>query len=77
MQDRNTYRSCEKLETLHDVKVRVRENNAAGLFPGQSDELVVDHIERETFPRVSFIVRLEEVVSPSEEIPSVVELDAR
>ena len=76
MQVRNTYRSREKLETLQDVKVRVGEKNAASLFPGQSDELVVDHIERETSPRVSFVVRLEEVVSPSEEIPSVVKLDA-
>ena len=77
MQVRNTYRSHEKLDTLRGVKVRVGEKNAAGLFPGQSDELVVDHIERETFPQVSFVIRLDEVVSPSEEIPSVVELDAR
>jgi hypothetical protein len=37
---------------------------------------MVEHIEREALSEVSLEVRLEEVVSPLEEIPSMVKLDA-
>jgi len=56
--------------------VLVREESSTSILSGQGDDIVLEHIERETLSEVSLEVRLEEVVSVLEEIPSVVELDA-
>jgi hypothetical protein len=53
----------------------VRVENSTSIFPSQGDDIVVEHIERETLAVVSIEVRPEEVVSPLEEIPSMVKLD--
>jgi hypothetical protein len=58
-----------------DVKVRVRVENSPSILPSQGDDIVVEDIERETLAVVLIEVRPEEVVSPSEEAPSMVKLD--
>ena len=49
---------------------------STSILSGQDDNGMVEHIERETLSEVSLEVRLEEVVSPLEEIPSMEKLDA-
>ena len=53
-----------------------REENSTSILPSQGNDIMVEHIERETHSEVSLEVRLEEVVSPLEEIPSMIKLDA-
>ena len=54
----------------------IREENSASILPSQCDDGVMEDVEGEALPEVSLEVRLEEVVPPLEEIPSVVKLDA-
>ena len=56
--------------------MRVRVESPTGILPGQCNDVMVEDVEREAFSGVFLKVRLEEVVSPSEEIPSMVKLDA-
>jgi len=46
------------------------------ISPGQSNDGVVEHVERETPSEVPLEIGLEEIVSAFEEAPSVVQLDA-
>jgi len=46
------------------------------ILPGQGDDVMVEDVEREALSKVLLEIRLEEVVSPSEEIPSMVKLDS-
>ena len=48
----------------------------ASIIPGQSDDSVVENVEGKPLSEVLLVVRHEEVVSPSEEIPSMVKLNA-
>lgn len=72
--ERNTHSSQENLVAPGEVKVRVRKKDPAGIFPSQSDHVVVEDFKREA-PRVSLDIRLEEVVPPLKEIPSMIQLD--
>lgn len=56
--------------------MRVGIESSTGILSSQSNDVVMEHVERETLSEVSLEVRLEEVVTLSEEIPSVVKLDA-
>ena len=56
--------------------MRVRIESLTSVFPGQSNNIVVENVEGEALSEVLLEVRLEEVVSTSEEIPSMVKLDA-
>ena len=62
--------------TLVNVEVWVGEENSTGVLPSQSDDIMVEHVEGEVLPVVSHEVRLEEVMRPLEEIPSVIQLNA-
>ena len=53
-----------------------REERLTSILPGQSDDIVVEHVERKALSEVLLEIRLQEVVSPSEEIPSVEKLDS-
>ena len=55
--------------------MRVRKENSTSILPSQGDDIVVENIEGETLSVVPIEVRPEEVVSPLEEIPSMVNLD--
>ena len=70
-------RSHKDLITLVEVKMLVREKNSTSILSGQGDDIMMEHIERETLSEGSLEAQLEEVVSALEEIPSKVELDAR
>ena len=70
-------RSHKDPVTLVEVKVLVREENSTSILSGQGDDIMMEHIERETLSEVPLEVQLEEVVSALEEIPSMVELNAR
>ena len=74
--ERNTNGSHKKLVTFAGVEMRVRVESPTGILPGQCNDVMVEDFEREAFSGVFLEVRLEEVVSPSEEIPSMVKLDA-
>jgi len=54
----------------------VGEEGLASIFPGQGNDVMMEHIEGETLPKVLLEVPLEEIISSLEEIPSMVELDA-
>ena len=69
------YGSLKNPVTLVEVEAWVREENSTGVLPSQSDDIVVEHVEGEALPMVSLEARLEEVVSPLEEIPSMIQLD--
>ena len=56
--------------------MRVRIESLTSVFPGQSNDIVVENVEGEALSEVLLEVRLEEVVSTSEEIPSMVKLNA-
>ena len=71
-EERNTYGSQENPVTPAEMKVCVRVENLTSVVPVQSNDSVVEHVEREVFLKA----RMEEIVSPSEEIPSVVKLNA-
>jgi len=58
------------------VEVCVRIERLTSILPSQSNDGVVEHIEREAPSKVSFEVRLEEVVPSFEEIPGMVKLDS-
>ena len=73
--ERNLHRSHKDLVTLVEGKVLVGVESLTGVLSNQCDDIMVEHIERETLSEVSLEVRLEEVVSPLEEIPSMVKLD--
>ena len=55
--------------------MRVRKENSTSILPSQGDDFVVEDVEGETLSGVPIEVRPEEVVSPLEEIPSMVKLD--
>ena len=61
---------------LADVKVWIRVENLTSIVPSQSNDIVVEDIEREASSEVSLEIRMKEVVPPSKEIPSTVKLDA-
>ena len=69
------YGSLKNPVTLVEVEAWVREENSTGVLPSQSDDIVMEHVEGEALPMVSLEARLEEVVSPLEEIPSMMQLD--
>ena len=73
---RETRTPRKNFVTLAGAKVWVRVENSTSVVPSQSNNVMVEDIEREAFSEVSLEVRMEEVVSPSEEIPSMVKLDA-
>lgn len=73
---RNTRSSRENLITLANAKVWIRIENSTSIIPSQSNDVMVEDTEREAFSRVSLEIQIEEVVSPSEETPSMVKLDA-
>ena len=50
--------------------------NSTSILPGQSNDIVVEYIERKAFSEGPFEIGLEEVVSPSIEIPSMIKLNA-
>ena len=74
---RNTYSSPQNLVTLADVEMGVGEENSTSILPTQSNDVMVEDVEREALAEVLFQVRPKEVVSPVEEFPSVEELNAR
>jgi hypothetical protein len=76
LRERNPDRSHKDLVTLGEVKMWVGEENLASILSSQGDDIMVEYIERETLSEVSPEIQLEEVVSPLEEIPSMVKLDA-
>jgi hypothetical protein len=72
---RNPHRSHEDFVTLVYIKVPVRVESSTSIVSSQGDDIMVEDVERETLSGVSREVRLEEIVSPLEEIPSMVKLD--
>ena len=73
---RKAYSPHKDPVTLIEVEVWVREENLTSIFPSQSNDVMVEHVEREALSEVFLQVRPKEVVSLSEEIPSVVKLDS-
>jgi hypothetical protein len=55
----------------------VGEENPTSILPTQSNDVMVEDVEREALAEVLFQVRLKEVVSTLEEFPSVEKLNAR
>ena len=55
--------------------MRVRVESSTSILPSQGDDIMVEDVERETLSAVLIEVRLEEIISPLEEIPSMVKLD--
>ena len=51
------------------------EENVTGVFSSQSNNLVMEDVEREA-PQFPFAVQTDEVVTAFDEVPSMVELDA-
>jgi len=76
LRKRNSHPSHEDLVTLVEGKVLIRVESLTGILPDQGDDIMVEHVERETLSKVPLEVPLEKVVSPLEEIPSMVKLDA-
>jgi hypothetical protein len=72
----NTHATHKNPITPAEVKVWVGIENPTSIAPVQSDDSVMEYIERETFSEVLLETRMEKIVSPLEEIPSVVKLDA-
>ena len=56
------------------MKLSIRIESLTSVLSSQSNHVMMKHIEREALPEVSFEARLEEVVAPFEEIPSMVKL---
>ena len=75
LQEGNAHSSHEDLVTLTEIEVGFGKKCLASVCPGQSDDLVVEHVEREA-SQFSFEIGLEEVVPTLEEIPSVIQLNA-
>ena len=73
---RNPHQSPKDLVALTEGKVLVKEESLTSILSGQDDDIMVECIERETLYEISLKVRLEEIVPPLEEIPSVVKMDA-
>jgi len=73
---KNTHRSLKDLVTLEEVEVWVRVERLTSILPNQSNDIMVEDVERETLSEVLLEVQLKEVVPPIEEIPSMVKLDA-
>ena len=76
LRERNLDLSQKDLVTLVEVKVLIGVESSTSTLSGQGDDIVVKHVKRETLSEVPLEVRLEEVVSALEEIPSMVELDS-
>ena len=74
-QERYANSSHQNLVTLAEVEVWARVERFTGILPSQSNDVMMEYFEREALSEVSFEVRLEEIVSSLEEIPSVVKLD--
>ena len=74
--ERNPHLSHEDLVTLVEGKVLVRIESLTSVLPNQGDDIVVEYVEREALSEIPLEIRLEEVVSALEEIPSMVQLDA-
>jgi len=72
---RDTHGPHKKFVALVEVEVWVRVESLAGIFSSQSNDVMVEHIKGEAFPEVLLEIRVEEVVPPLEEIPSMVKLD--
>ena len=64
LQERNTHSSHENFVTLIEVEVRAGEKRVTSAFSGQSNDSMMEDIEREAPARVFVEVRGEEVVSP-------------
>ena len=73
--ENNPHRSYKNLVTFGEVKVWVRVESSTGIPPNQGNDVMMEYTERETLSEVSIEVRLEEIVSPLEEIPSMNKLD--
>ena len=71
----NAYPSDEDLEPLTDMKIRGI-HNPPSVLPRQNNDFVVEYIERKALSEVPFEVGLDEIVSRSTEIPSVIKLNA-
>jgi len=76
LHERNPHRPHKDLVTLLEGKLLVGEESSTSILSGQDDDIVLEHIKRKTVPEVSLEVRLEEVVSILEEVPSMIKLDA-
>ena len=74
--EKGTHSPHQKFVALVEVEVWVRVESLAGIFPGQSDDIMVEYIEGEALAEVSLEIRVEEIEPPLEEIPSMVKLDA-
>ena len=72
----DTHSSHEKFVALIEIEVRVRVKSFPPLFPNQSNDVMVEHVEGKALSEVLLEIRVEEVVPPLEEIPSVVKLDS-
>ena len=76
LRERNPHRPHKYLVTLVEGKMWIGIESSTSILPSQSNDIMVENIERETFPRVSIEVRVDEVVSLLEKIPSMIKLDA-
>jgi hypothetical protein len=70
--DRNAYSSHENLVTIIDAEVWMRKKYMTSILPSQSDDFVVEYVERKALSHVSFVVGLKEVVPTPEEVPSMI-----
>ena len=76
LRGRNPHRPHKDLVTLVEGKVLVGVESLTSILPNQGDDIMMEHIERETLSEVSLEIRLEKVVSTLEEVPSMIKLDA-
>jgi len=74
--ERYTHSPHQKFVALVEVEVWMRVESLAGIFPGQSNDCMVEHIKGEALAVVFLEIRVEELEAPLEEIPSMVKLDA-
>ena len=74
--NRNAHSSHKNLVTVVDAEVGVRKEDLTGILPSQSDDFVVEYVERKAFPQISVKVQPKEVMPPLKKIPGVVQLDA-
>jgi len=74
--ERNAHSSHQNLVALTKVEVWGRVEHLASILPSQGNDIMMEHVEREALSEISLEIRLEEVVSPLEEIPSMVKLDS-
>ena len=75
MHERNPYPSDEDLVPLAEFKIRGI-YKPTGILPRQSEDIMVEYVERKTLSEGPFEIRFEEVVSPLVEIPSMIKLNA-